>query len=163
MIEIKFNHENSNIPTAMGLSTEIDKKCREIVNFSTFSIHLIKEEFFGENEDEAPANMTTVTGVLEKALNLCINDAEKAYTLFVFKQVHEHANQAMSAWQCYKKEDEKERKKMELMLNLVELKALVEDDDKANYVTPKDMFSKIEIAKENMYNFEKYYALVSEK
>jgi hypothetical protein len=124
----------------------------------------IKEDFF-EDSDETPENLTTVTGILEKALSLCKTKEEEVYTLFVFKNVHEHCTQALSAYQVFEGEkDEKQKKKLKMLMELVELKALADDEDnRKDVITPKDMFKKIGIAKDNMYNFDKYYSIINEQ
>lgn len=159
---LSFKHDSDNLQVAMGLPEGIDNKCREIVHFSTFTNYFIKNDFF-ENENEAPNNLLTVTGVLQKALSLCKTDQEEVYTMFVFKDAHNHCKQALGAFRQFEEEtDEKERKKMQMLMELVELKAMVDDDtDRSDIVTPKDMFKKIRAAKDNMYNFENYYKAVS--
>lgn len=159
---LSFKHDSDNLQVAMGLPEGIDNKCREIVHFSTFTNYFIKSEFF-DNEDDAPNNLLTQTGVLEKALSLCENDQEEVYTMFVFKDAHNHCKQALGAFTQFEEEkDEKERKKMQMLMELVELKAMVDDDnDRSEIVTPKDMFKKIRAAKDNMYNFENYYKVVT--
>jgi len=160
---LNFKHDSDSIPAAMGFSTDIDNKCREIVHFAAFSNYFIKEDFFDDN-DETPSNLTTITGVLEKALSLCKTKEEELYTLFVFKHVHEHSSQAIAAYKVFEdEEDEKAKKKLRMLMELVELKALTDDDNnREDLVTPKDMFKKITIAKDNMYNFDNYYNIVNE-
>jgi hypothetical protein len=159
---LKFHHDSDNVPVAMGFTEEMDSKCREIIHFSAFTNYFIKKDFFNEEED-APTNLMTITGILEKALNICQTEEEKVYTLFVFRNVHKHCSQAIGAWEAYYDEaDEKQRKKMKMLIELVELKALTEDEDRETLVTPKDMFKKITAAKDNMYNFDKYYSVVNE-
>lgn len=160
---LNFKHDSDSIPTAMGFSTDIDNKCREIVHFAAFSNYFIKEDFFDDN-DETPSNLTTITGVLEKALSLCKTKEEELYTLFVFKNVHEHSSQAIAAYKVFEgEEDEKAKNKLKMLMELVELKALADDEsDRKDLVTPKDMFKKITIAKDNMYNFDNYYNIVNE-
>lgn len=157
-----FKHESDNIPAALGLTEELDNKCREIVNFASFSNYFIKKNLFDE-QDESPSNLTTVTGILQKALSLCQTEEERAYTLFVFRNVHDHASGALGAYEAYSDDsDDKSKAKMKAILELMELKVLSEEDERSNYITPKDMFKKIEAAKDNMYNFEKYYSVVNE-
>ena len=160
---MNFKHDSENIPKALGLSETIDNRCREIIHFSAFTNYFIKNDFFDDN-DETPRNLTTVTGILEKALNLCKTKEEEIYTIFVFRNVHDHCSQAIGAYKALEEEtDEKSKKKMKMLMELVELKALTDDDDDRNtFITPKDMFKKIEAAKENMYNFEKYYSVINE-
>lgn len=166
MIEtiLKFKHDSENIPTALGFSEDIDNKCREIIHFSAFTNYFIKNDFF-DKEDDTPSNLTTITGILEKALSICKTEEEKIYTLFVFRSVHEHSTQAISAYRVFEEEsDEKAKKKMKMLMELIELKAMADDDaNRDEVITPKDMFKKITIAKENMYNFDKYYAVVNEQ
>lgn len=161
---LNFKHESENIPKALGLSETIDNRCREIIHFASFTNYFIKNDFF-DDADETPSNLTTITGILEKALSLCKTKEEEVYTLFVFRNVHEHCSQAIGAYEVFNKEtDEKEKKRMKMLMELVELKALSEDDeDRSNLVTPKDMFKKITAAKDNMYNFDRYYSVVNEQ
>jgi hypothetical protein len=161
---LNFKHESESIPSALGLSETIDNKCREIIHFASFTNYFIKNDFF-EDGDETPSNLTTITGILEKALSLCKTKEEEVYTLFVFRNVHDHCSQAIGAYEVFSKEtSEKEKKRMKMLMELVELKALSDDDeDRSNLVTPKDMFKKITAAKDNMYNFDKYYSIVNEQ
>ena len=156
---LKFRHDSDNIPTAMGFDNIIDDRCREIVHFSAFTNFFIKEDFFDEDDDHAPQNLTTVTGVLEKALSLCNTKEEELYTLFVFRDVHNHCNQALAAYEVFQDEkDERQKKKLKMLMEIVELKVMSDDDgDRKDIVTPKDMFRKINVAKNNMYNFDNYY------
>lgn len=163
MIEtvFKFQHDSNKIPVAMGFAEEIDNKCREIINFSTFSNFFIKNDLFNDSE-EAPSVLTSITGVLEKALSVCKTEEEKIYLLYIFGNSHKHSTDAIIAWDALENEpDSKQKTKMKMLMELVELKAFTEDDRK-NLVTPKDMFKKIEVAKQNMYNFDKYYSIVNE-
>jgi hypothetical protein len=160
---LKFRHDSDNIPTAMGFDKFIDDRCREIVHFSAFTNFFIKEDFFDDEDEKTPENLTTITGILEKALSLCKTKEEEVYTLFVFRNVHEHCSQALSAYKVFEDEtDEKQKRKLKMLMELVELKALSDDDsEREHLVTPKDMFNKIDIAKKNMYNFEDYYKAIS--
>lgn len=166
MIEklLKFKHDSNKIPTALGLSEEIDNKCREIIHFSAFTNYFIKEDFFSDDDETAPKNLTTTTGILEKSLSLCKTEEEKLYTIFIFRALHDNCTKAICAYKVYNEEtDEKEKKKMKMMMELAELKAMVDDEtDRSDYLTPKDMFKKIAAARENMYSFEKYYNSVHE-
>ena len=158
---LNFKHESDNIPTALGLSEGIDNRCREIIHFAAFTNYFIKNDFFDDG-DQTPSNLTTITGVLEKALDICKTKEEELYTLFVFRNIHDHCSQAIGAYKTFEEEtDVKEKKKMEMLMHLVELKALSDDEDDRDYlITPKDMFKKIKVAKENMYNFENYYSVI---
>lgn len=159
--EIKFKHNSDSLPTAMGFSESIDNRCREIIHFAAFSNYFIKEDFFDE-EEEAPDNLTTVTGVLEKALGLCTTKEEEMYTLFCFKTIHKMSGQALGAYMSLQEADEKERKKMQMLIELSELKAnFDEDEERSNLLTAKDMFKRIDLAKDNLYNFDNYYNAVS--
>jgi hypothetical protein len=160
---LNFKHDSDDLPTALGFSEEIDNKCREIIHFAAFTNYFIKNDFF--DDQEAPSNLTTLTGILEKALNICKTEEEKIYTLFVFRSIHKNCSQALGAYEAFEEEkDEKAKKKMQMLMELVELKALSDDEeDRSNFITPKDMFKKINAAKNNMYNFDKYYSVVNEQ
>ena len=157
MLEFKFNHESETIPHALGFSDELDDVCRERVIFSTVSSHYITQEFF-DDEDQVPKNLNTITGILQKCLETCKNENEQLYTLLIFRTEFDTAAEAIAKYKLYHSESEQTQKKMKIMMELVELKALMDkEDDRKDLITPKDLFRKIEIAKKNLYSFEDYY------
>jgi len=160
---LNFKHDSDNVVIALGLPENTDERCREMVHFASFTSYLIKNDFF-DDTDESPSNLRTITGVLEKALSLCKTKEEEIYLLFIFKHVHQHTTQAIAAYDMFNNEaDQKAKKKMEMLMQLVEIKALADsEDDREDLITPKDMFKKIEIAKQNMYNFDNYYSVINE-
>ena len=157
MKQYKFNHEVDSIPDAMGFSKEFDDICRERILFSAISTHFITKEFFDE-EDDAPKNMNTITGILEKCLNSCKDENEQTYTLLIFRKVFDLATESIAKYNLFNGGDEKTKKRMKIMLELIELKALSEEeDDRDELITPKDLFRKIDAVKNNLYSFENYY------
>lgn len=151
-----FNHESDKIPVAMGFTEEFDDLCREKVMFSAISTHFITEEFF-DSEEEVPQNMNTITGVLEKTLKICKDESEKMYTLLIFRNTFDTAAQALAKYKVMQEEDDKTKKKLSILMELVELKALMDEEDRSHITTPKDLFKKIEAVKNNLYSFEDYY------
>lgn len=162
MMNFNFNHDTEVIPVAMGYDIEIDEKCREIVYFSTFSNYFIKNEFY-DDQAEVPSNLTTTTGILEKALNLCKTEEEQIYTIFIFKNISNNASNALKSYIAYESaSDKKYKEKIKVLLELSELEARLSDEKREDLVTPKDMFRKIEKCKENLYNFDNYLSAINE-
>ena len=151
-----FNHESDTIPVAMGFTEEFDDLCREKIIFSAISTKFLTEEFF-DGQDEIPQNMNTITGVLERTLNICKDENEKLYTLLIFRSTFDKATEALAKYKIMQEEDDKTKKKLSILMELVELKALMDDEDRAHITTPKDLFKKIEAVKNNLYSFENYY------
>jgi hypothetical protein len=152
-----FDHEETKINRAVGVSDEMYERVKNIVFFSTFSNYFIKEDLF-DDENDVPKSLNTVTGDLEKALKLTSNDMEKDYLLLNFKNYHEMALETIAKYQLLNRLDETEKKKISLIMQMMELK--MEEDAKNGEdvpVNPKEMFNKLEIAKKNLYNFEQYF------
>lgn len=156
MVKFKFNHENEQLPEAMGFTLEMDDLCRERILFSAISTHFIAQEFFDSPKD-APKNMNTITGILEKCLDICKDENEKLYTLLIFRKEFDLATEAVAKYEVFNSEDEKMKKKLKVMMELVELKALMDEDNREHILTPKDLFKKIESVKNNLYSFDNYY------
>lgn len=157
MVEFKFNHESDKIPVAMGFTEEFDDLCRERVMFSAISTHFITEEFF-DNEEDTPKNLNTITGILEKTLNTCKSETEQMYTLLIFRPTFDMATEAVAKYKILQEEDDKTKSKLKILMELVELKALMDkDSDRKDLITPKDLFRKIDLIKNNLYSFENYY------
>lgn len=157
MVEFKFNHESNKIPVAMGFTEEFDDMCRERVMFSAVSTHFITEEFF-DSEEDAPKNMNTITGILEKTLNTCKDESEKMYTLLIFRSTFDIATEAIAKYKILQEEDSKTKTKLKILMELMELKAMMDDkEERKDLITPKDLFKKIELVKNNLYSFENYY------
>lgn len=155
-----FNHEEKKINRAVGVPDKIYEKVKDIVFFSTFSNYFIIKDLF-DDENDAPKSLNTVTGDLEKALNLTCNEMEKDYLLLTFKNYHEIAIETIAKYQLLNKLGEKEKKKVDLVLQMIQLQLnednKLEDDESESFINPTVMFKKVEIAKKNLYNFEKYY------
>lgn len=159
---IKFDHSMSSIPEALGFTLEMDNLCREIVYFSTVSNYFITDSFY-DDTDEVPNNLSTITGILEKAINLCSSEDEKIYLMFVFKNCFEMISKVLTIYKMLNNETSyEERKKLEIIMEMSELKALSDKSVKRDdLITPKQLINKIGIIKENPYNFDEYYKIVS--
>lgn len=156
----KFSHDEETIQGALGLSETTDKKCTEIVFFSTLSNYFMARELF-DNIDEAPRSLVTKTGDLEKCINLCSTEQEKDYILLMFNQLHQMAIESLAKHEMLEKIQGEEKRKLQLMMELMEIKIKeAADEKKADHILPTEMFKRIKIVKESRYNFEKYLKLV---
>jgi hypothetical protein len=65
--ERDFDHNRDEFHEAMNIPGYIRTKCRERIFFAAFSNALQRAELF-EDEDDAPKDMSTVTGDLQRCL-----------------------------------------------------------------------------------------------
>jgi hypothetical protein len=162
----QFQHDAEKINDALGLSHEQDTKCREVVFFSAFSNYLIGAELF-DDDSERPRSLSTMTGDLEKAMSLLETDKEKSYMLLLFRNNHNLALEILTKYKLLESADKYERKKLDLILGLLELKLEEkkkeekDDNEEFEYYSPTEMFKRIDYVKESRYNFQKYYNLVN--
>ena len=147
-----FQHDAETITKALNISNALDKRCHEIIFFSTLSNHVISHEMFDDRRD-APRNTTTTTGDLEKALSLCSNNEEKNYVLFMFRTVHELTTKAMAIGEL----DEKQRKKLNLLFSVMELEI---SGESGKAYTPSEILDRLKLVKKSNLNFDKYLKLV---
>jgi hypothetical protein len=161
----QFQHDAEKINDALGLSYEQDMKCREVVFFSAFTNYFIGRELF-DDESERPRSLSTMTGDLEKAMSLLDTDREKSYMLLLFRNNHNLALEIISKYRLLENADKAERRKLDLILGLLELKLeekkeKQEEGEEVEYYSPSDMLKRIDFVKESRYNFQKYYNLVN--
>ena len=67
-----FNHDDQIFHRALNITDEVKTVVREKIFFSSFSNALQAMDLF-ENIDDAPRSLSTVTGDLEKCLQIFIN------------------------------------------------------------------------------------------
>jgi hypothetical protein len=162
-----IDHTKSNLHEAMSIPSYMRTKCRERIFFASFSNALQRTELF-EDEDDAPSEMTTVTGDLQRCLQLITDPLEYEYTILTF---FGHQRMAMEVYGRYKFLQEsgnsKEDKLKMSILNLVEqLKNKDEDDeeeDDVDNLNSSTLLKRISIVKESHYNFDTYLKLVIKK
>lgn len=165
----EFDHSKDHFHDAMKIPSYIRTRCRERIFFSAFSNALQRQELF-EDEDDAPKEMSTVTGDLQRTLSMITDELEYEYTLLTF---YGHQKLAMEAFGRYKylnsKDKSKEDKLKLSIINLIqELKDRDDEDDEReedeiDNVTVNTAIKRISIVKDSHYNFETYLKQLSQK
>lgn len=157
----EYNHETSEFSKALGVSDYTDTICREIIYFSSISNYLLGRELY-DNVDDIPKSLTTCTGDLQKSLKLIRNEQEKNYLLLIFNKSHDLALDSIAKYRAYNNGDESERKKMEILMKLAELKFLEEDEEGVKFIKPTEMMNRIDYVKQSNYKFERYMTILCE-
>lgn len=169
--EREFNHSKDQFHEAMNIPSYVRTKCRERIFFSSMSNALQRKELF-EDEDDAPKDMSTVTGDLQRCLKMITDPLEYEYTLLTF---YGHQRMAMEAYGKYKflnsNEQSKEDKLKLSIINLIqELKSNDDDDDEDSHeedeidkITVNTVMKRVSIVKDSHYNFDTYLKMVTKK
>jgi hypothetical protein len=165
----EFNHSKDQFHEAMNIPSYLRTKCRERIFFTSFSNALQRQELFEDPED-APKDMSTVTGDLQRCLRMISDPLEYEYTLLTF---YGHQRMAMEGYKRYEflnsKDQSKEDKLKLSIINLIqELKANDEDDedeeeDAIDRLSSSALLERINIVKQSHYNFDTYLKLVIKK
>lgn len=165
----EFNHSKDQFHEAMNIPSYLRTKCRERIFFTSFSNALQRQELFEDPED-APKDMSTVTGDLQRCLRMISDPLEYEYTLLTF---YGHQRMAMEGYKRYEflnsKDQSKEDKLKLSIINLIqELKANDEDDedeeeDAIDRLSSSTLLERINIVKQSHYNFDTYLKLVIKK
>jgi hypothetical protein len=169
--ERDFDHNRDEFHEAMNIPGYIRTKCRERIFFAAFSNALQKAELF-EDEDDAPKDMSTVTGDLQRCLRMITDPLEYEYTLLTF---YGHQRMAMEAYSKYKylnssSQSKEDKIKLSIINLMMDLKDRQEDeenntkeDDEIDNITVNTTIKRISIVKSSLYNFDTYLKLVSKK
>jgi hypothetical protein len=169
--ERDFNHTKDEFHEAMNIPGYIRTKCRERIFFAAFSNALQRTELF-EDEDDAPKDMSTITGDLQRCLKLITDPLEYEYTLLTF---YGHQRMAMEAYSRYKylnssSQSKEDKIKLSIINLMMDLKEKQEDEennskeeDEIDNITVNTTIKRISIVKSSLYNFDTYLKLVSKK
>lgn len=165
----EFNHSKEHFHDAMNIPTYVRTRCRERIFFAAFSNALQKQELF-EDEDDAPKEMSTVTGDLQRTLSMITDDLEYEYTLLTF---YGHQKIAMEAFGRYKylnsKDQSKEDKLKLSIINLIEQLRDKDDEDdeeekdELDNINVNTVIKRISIVKDSHYNFDVYLKQLTKK
>jgi hypothetical protein len=79
-MNVQFKHECSSLTGALGISDKRGKELDAHVLFSIVDCAAMSEELF--DDGEAPANLSTKTGVMERYLEKAENDHEGLYMVW---------------------------------------------------------------------------------
>lgn len=169
--ERDFNHTKDEFHEAMNIPGYIRTKCRERIFFAAFSNALQRTELF-EDEDDAPKDMSTITGDLQRCLKMINDPLEYEYTLLTF---YAHQRMAMEAYSRYKylnssSQSKEDKIKLSIINLMMDLKEKQEDEennskeeDEIDNITVNTTIKRISIVKSSLYNFDTYLKLVSKK
>ena len=83
---IKFDHSQNSFHLAMGIDDERSDALDAIVFFSIIDQSVLAESLF-DNPDDAPVNMRTKTGMMERMLEHGSTEAEIIYLAMQFSKV----------------------------------------------------------------------------
>ena len=165
----EFNHSKDAFHEALNIPSYMRTKCRERILFAAFSNALQRQELF-EDEDDAPKEMSTVTGDLQRTLSMITDPLEYEYTLLTF---YGHQKMAMEAFGRYKYLNSKDQSKEDkLKLSIINLIQELRDrddenddseEDEIDNITVNTAIKRISIVKESHYNFDTYLKQLTKK
>lgn len=163
----EFKHDENTLQAAIGIPAEVRNRCRERIFFCAFANHLQIQELF-EDPDDAPKNMTTSSGDLERTLSIINNQEEYEYTLFSFINTHDLAKMAISYHKFItdNSTNKSERIKMKIIAMAAEVKMADElksknmDDDEESIISPNELIKRIPLVKNSHYNFDTYFNMI---
>jgi hypothetical protein len=163
----EFNHETENFHESLGISDEVRVRCRERIFFNTFSNALQRLELF-EDDDDAPKELRTVSGDLQRCLRTITDQLEYEYTLMIFNNTQRIAMESFAYYRHMleshdNREDRIKLKIMELVEEMRGSKDNEEDDeeDPISRLNKKSMVKRIKLVKQSHYNFDTYLNMLN--
>jgi len=83
---IKFDHSQDSLHLAIGIDDERSDELDAIVFFSIIDQSVLTESLF-DNPDDAPINMRTKTGMMERMFEKGSTEAERIYLAMQFSKI----------------------------------------------------------------------------
>ena len=134
MLTITFNHSAKTLSESIGLSTEDLLYVKLLIIFNSMNSKLLIDKLFDKEED-APEDMKTTSGNIEKLLPLMKNDAMTLFTLMHYEAI---SNEILVGYDILKHPDkmkeiisveedsvEKSFKELALQLRLAPIKSII--------------------------------------
>lgn len=158
----KLNHETGNFHESLGISDEMQLKCRERIFFNTFSNALQRIELF-EDDNDAPKELRTVSGDLQRCLSNITDQLEYEYSLIIFTGAQRMAMESFAYYRHMLENHDSREDRIKLkIMQLVEEMRGNKDEDEDNEEEPidrldkKTMIKRIKFVKQSHYNFDTY-------
>jgi len=159
----KFNHETDSFHESLGIPGDIRTKCRERVFFTAISNAFQREELF-EDPDDAPRELRTISGDLQRCLQSITDQLEYEYTLMVFTNYQRMAKDIFGYYKhLQENQDNREDRLKTMIIELVsEMRSKDEEDEESEEEAPidklnkKSMMKRISFVKKSHHNFDTY-------
>jgi hypothetical protein len=164
-----FNHEEEIFHRALSISDDVKNIVREKIFFSSFCNGLQAMDLF-EDINDAPRSLSTVTGDLEKCLQMTDGHEEYEYALLCFTMYQRLTKPILAEYKMKNSSDPEDREAMlkhRIIEAIMELKREADksDDDSEEYpdeekgpfaVNQTRMMTRLKYVKKSNYNFKKY-------
>lgn len=170
-----FNHDEQIFHRALNISDDIKNIVREKIFFSSFSNALQAMDLF-EDIDDAPRALSTVTGDLEKCLQMTDSQEEYEYALLSFTMYQRLTKPILAEYRMKNSTDPEDREAMlkhRIIEAIMELKRGAHkeeseedeeypDEEKGPFaVNQTRMMTRIKYVKKSNYNFKKYMNMMT--
>lgn len=171
---LNFRHEEDDLHKAFCIEGDVHIRCRERIFFATMVGYVLALELYG-TKDDAPRELITVTGDLQRTLNMITDEKEYEYTLVHFMSYHRMAKSAVNHYdhtkdEVKKEEDSEDQLKQQiakLVKKMIKKKmekeeGVQEEEDSALHPTLdlEDFIDRLEKVKQSNKNFDKYMRLM---
>ena len=83
---VKFDHTSGNIPRSLNITDERSDQLDALVMYNIINQGMMIRQLF-DTPDDAPANMRTKTGVLERCFESTNNEAERIYLVWEYAKL----------------------------------------------------------------------------
>lgn len=169
-----FNHDEEIFHRALSITDEVKNIVREKIFFSSFSNALQAMDLF-EDVNDAPRSLSTVTGDLEKCLQMTDTQEEYEYALLSFTMYQRLTKPTLAEYRMKNSTDPQDREAMlkhRIIEAIMELKREAdkeESDENEEYpdeekgpfaVNQTRMLTRLKYVKKSNYNFNTYMNLM---
>lgn len=166
----EFNHDVDSFHESMNISDATRTRCRERIFFNAMSNAIQRDNLFEDRED-APREMTTVSGDLQRCLRMITDQLEYEYTLMIFNSFQRMAMETYAMYRhMMESENSKEdRIKMKIMdlIDTIRSSQKDEDDEDEDDDAPIDqinkqtMLKRVSFVKKSHHNFDTYMNILT--
>ena len=159
-----IDHYQEDIGQALGLTPEVIKTCRERILFCSFANYVQIYSLF-DSREEAPKEMTTCTGDLQRCLQMISDPLQYEYTLMMFLNIQQHSLKGVALYELLndKNMSKEEKQKAKMIKTMLELTFEDSGDNDSFKADPLNLIRRIDLVKKSHSNFDTYMNMVNSK
>lgn len=158
-----IDHNQEDIGLALGLTIDAKRTCQERILFCSFANFVQVNSLF-DSRDEAPKDMTTCTGDLQRCLQMISDPLEYEYTLMMYLTLQRQSLKGIALYDVLndKNMSKEDRKKVKLIQTMLEMQSDEESEDDLK-ADPLNLMRRIDLVKKSHANFDTYMNMVNSK
>lgn len=164
----QMDHAQDKFHDSLCVGNEMRLICRERIFFVSFSNGLQRKDLYGEFQDAAPKELSTMSGDIQRCLRMISDPLQYEFTLLIFMHYQQMTQDTMGYYNFLQESENDPEMKAKLQI-LKMLQKLKDDQEKEENPEPlidqlnrDTLVERINMVHKSKHSFEKYLNLLND-